>query len=62
MLVIPRKKNESIVIRDHIILTVTEIRENEVLLEIDHPDWTTVCRGEAQDGIRRETQELAPVD
>ena len=38
MLVIPRKKNESLVIGDGIIVTVIEIRDDSVRLGIEAPN------------------------
>ena len=37
MIVIPRKKGESVVIGDDIILTVIEVRGDNVRLGIEHP-------------------------
>jgi carbon storage regulator len=48
MLVIPRKKDEAIVIGDGIEITVIEIRGDEVRLAIDCPGGATVHRGEEE--------------
>ena len=53
MLVLSRKKNESIVIRDDIIVTVVEIREDKVRLGIDAPKEIPVHRREVYDAIQR---------
>ena len=53
MLVLSRKKNESIVISDDIIVTVVEIREDKVRLGIDAPKEIPVHRREVYDAIHR---------
>jgi carbon storage regulator len=62
MLVIPRKKDEAIVIGDHIEVTVVEVQDDEVRLAIDYPKGTTVHRGEEWAIIRHEADEATPVD
>jgi carbon storage regulator len=62
MLVIPRKKDEAVVIGDVIEVTVIEIRGNEVRLAIDYPKGSTVHRGEAWATIREEAEEATPAD
>ena len=51
MIVIPRKKGESIVIDDDIILTVIEIRGDKVRLGVEHPQGVTVHRAEVYEAI-----------
>jgi carbon storage regulator len=51
MLVIGRKKNESIVINDDITITVLEIRDDKVRLGIVAPREATVHRKEVYDAI-----------
>jgi carbon storage regulator len=51
MIVLPRKKNESIVIGDDIILTVIEVRGDKVRLGIEHPKSVTVHRQEIYEAI-----------
>jgi len=58
MLVLSRKKNESIVINDDIVVTIVEIRGDKVRLGIDAPRDVPVHRREVLDAILRE-QELA---
>ena len=58
MLVLSRKKNESIVISDDIVVTIVEIRGDKVRLGIEAPRDIPVHRREVLDAILRE-QELA---
>src|SRR4051795_11248356 len=44
VIVIPRKKGESVVIDDNIILTVIEVRGDKVRLGIEYPRGVTVHR------------------
>ncbi len=53
MLVLTRKKNESIVINDNIIVTVIEIRGGKVRLGFDAPKDVPIHRREVYDAIRR---------
>ena len=46
MLVLSRKKNESIIINDNITVTVIEIRGDKVRLGIEAPDHIRVLRSE----------------
>ncbi len=56
MLVLSRKKNESIIINDHITLTVVEIRGDKVRLGIDAPKDVTVHRREVYEAIQAQAQ------
>lgn len=56
MLVLSRKKNESIIINDHITITVVEIRGDKVRLGIDAPKEVTVHRQEVYDAIQAQTE------
>ena len=56
MIVIPRKKGESVVINDDIILTVIEIKGDKVRLGVEHPKGATVHRREVYKAIRRQEQ------
>lgn len=58
MLVLSRKKNESIVINDNIVVTIVEIRGDKVRLGIEAPRDIPVHRREVLDAILRE-QDLA---
>jgi carbon storage regulator len=66
MLVLSRKKNESIIINDHITVTVVEIRGDKVRLGIEAPKEVSVHRREVYEAIQsqsraRERAENAPV-
>jgi carbon storage regulator len=52
MLVLARKKNESIIIRDDIVVTVVEVRGDTVRLGIEAPREVTVHRREVYDKIK----------
>lgn len=62
MLVLSRKRNESIVIGDDIKITVIEIRGDKVRLGIEAPREVTVHRQEVYEAIQREQEgdETAP--
>jgi len=46
MLIIPRSKNQSIVISDNIIVNVVEVDGDEVRLSIEYPEGVSVRTGE----------------
>ena len=52
MRVLSRKKNEKIVIRDNIVITVIEIRGDKVRLGIEAPREIPVHRREVYDKIK----------
>lgn len=61
MLVLSRKKNESIVINDDITIVVVEIRGDKVRLGIEAPKEVPVHRNEVYEAIMRSQQdEVAP--
>jgi carbon storage regulator len=61
MLVLSRKKNESIVIDDRIKIVVVEIRGDKVRLGVEAPKEVPVHRQEVYDAIKRSaTQTDAP--
>ena len=61
MLVVSRKKNESIVINSDIVITVVEIRGDKVRLGIVAPKEVPVHRQEVYDAIHgKENAEPAP--
>jgi sRNA-binding carbon storage regulator CsrA len=43
MKVFLQAKNESVVINDEIIVTVLDVIDDEVIMEIDAPEWFSVC-------------------
>jgi carbon storage regulator len=51
VIVIPRKKGQSVVIGENIILTVVKVRGDKVQLRIEHPRGVPVHRGEAYEAI-----------
>lgn len=53
MLVLARKKNESIVIREDVVVTVIEVRGDKVRLGIEAPKEVKVHRREVYDAIRQ---------
>ena len=56
MLVLSRKKNESIVINDDITIVVIEIRGDKVRLGIEAPKEVPVHRREVFDAVRRDEE------
>lgn len=56
MLVLSRKKNESIVINNDITIVVVEIRGDKVRLGIEAPKEVPVHRREVYDAIKRHEQ------
>ena len=57
MLVLSRKKNESIVINDDITIVVVEIRGDKVRLGVEAPKEVPVHRREVYDAIKRSASE-----
>ena len=53
MLVLSRKKNESIIINDNITIVVVEIRGDKVRLGVEAPKEIPVHRNEVYEAIRR---------
>lgn len=56
MLVLSRKKNESIIINDNITVTVIEIRGDKVRLGIEAPKDVTVHRREVYEAIQNQSR------
>ncbi len=56
MLVLSRKKNESIVINDDITIVVVEIRGDKVRLGVEAPKEVPVHRREVYEAIKRNEQ------
>ena len=57
MLVLSRKKNESIIINNDITIVVVEIRGDKVRLGVEAPKEIPVHRREVYDAIRRNEQQ-----
>lgn len=63
MLVLTRKPGEKIVIGDNIILTIVEIKGDNIRIAIDAPKEIKIYRGELYDTIVAEnTQAAIPVN
>ena len=62
MLVLSRKKNEAIVIRDDIVIMVIEIRGDKVRLGFDAPKDVPVHRHEVYEAIKRENEQAESQD
>lgn len=60
MLVLSRKKNESIIINNDIVVTVVEIRGDKVRLGIVAPKNVSVHREEVYQAIHGKTVEVPP--
>ena len=60
MLVLSRKKNESLKIGDHITITIIEIRGDKVRIGVEAPSDVPVYRREVYDAIRRIRVEESP--
>ena len=59
MLVLSRKKNESIIIDDHITITVVEIRGDKVRLGIQAPKEIPIHRSEIHAAIKSEERKAS---
>ncbi len=62
MLVLSRKKDESIVIDDNIVITVVEIRGDKVRLGIQAPREVPIHRSEIHAAIQNEQASPSPKD
>jgi carbon storage regulator len=60
MLVLSRKKNESIIINDNITVTVIEIRGDKVRIGIEAPKDVTVHRREVYEAIQNQNRLSEP--
>jgi len=61
-LVLSRKKDESLVIGDNIVVTVVDIRGDKVRLAIQCPNEIPVHRQEVYEAIQRENLRAAGLD
>ena len=61
MLVLSRKRNESVVINDQIVVTVIEVRGDKVRLGIQAPRDVPIHRSEVMAAIQR-AQEVGAAD
>ena len=57
MLVLSRKKDESIIINDNIVVTVVDIRGDKVRLGFDAPKEVPIHRREVYEAIKRSEAE-----
>ena len=62
MLVLSRKRNESIVINDNIVITVVEVRGDKVRLGIQAPREVPIHRSEVHEAIQNEQAATAEED
>lgn len=63
MLALTRKAGERIVIADNIVLTIVDVKGDNVRLAIEAPKHIKIYRGEIYDAIAAENkQAAAPVD
>ena len=62
MLVLSRKKNESIVIDDNVVVTIIEVRGDKVRLGIQAPRDVAVHRQEVLDAILAEKLKISDPD
>ncbi len=60
MLVLSRKRNESIVIGDKIKITIVEMRGDKVRIGVEAPEDVSVHRQEVYDAIQRDNQGKRP--
>jgi len=60
MLVLSRKKNESIIINDDIVVTIIEIRGDKIRLGIEAPKNVTVHRREVYEAIQNQARRTPP--
>lgn len=56
MLVLSRKKNESIIINDNITITIVDIRGDKIRIGVEAPAEVTVHREEVYKAIQKEQE------
>lgn len=57
MLVLSRKRDESIIIGENVVLTIVDIRGDKVRLGIQAPSTVPVHRKEVHDALKRESEQ-----
>ena len=62
MLIITRKKGQSIVIGDNIEITVSKLEDGSVKLGIDAPKEMTILRKELYDAVKKENKEAMNIN
>lgn len=62
MLVLTRKKNQSIMIGDNIIITVLEIRDDAISIGIEAPQNITILRSELYEDVKKENMSVLSND
>ena len=60
MLVLSRKRDESIIIGGNIVITIVDIRGDKVRLGINAPAEISVHRKEIHDALQREREQSTP--
>lgn len=60
MLVLSRKKDESIVINENIVITVVEVRGDKVRLGIQAPRDVSIHRNEVYEAMKRQSSVIEP--
>lgn len=62
MLVVTRKKGESILIGDNIEITIAKIDDGSVKIAISAPKEVTILRKELYNEVKNENQQAAKID
>ncbi|NFS27807.1 carbon storage regulator CsrA [Clostridium botulinum] len=62
MLIITRKKDESLMIGDDIEITVLKLEDGSVKLGINAPKETTILRKELYNAVKEENREAMNID
>jgi carbon storage regulator len=61
MLVLPRQRDESIIIGDNIVVTIVDVRGDKVRLGIEAPREVSVHRREVYEAIQRENRQASQI-